>query len=221
VRIKLGGVVLQRHYLTVANYVKHYMETTERPEMGRRRTASFRWRHTLRVLVTAREIGRIEGADMEIIEVAALLHDIAKLDKRSDEAHHAVVGSKIAEKFLLGLDILESQVKRVVEAVRFHSFDTHQDNLGLETLVLKDADRLDEVGALGVILAGVHAGRVGMDYRGCFRQGIKELNNLEDLPFYTKAGKMLFEQRLRVMADFWQQAELELSGENLTSYSDL
>lgn len=212
---------MQGLYLQVASYVKEYMETTERPEMGRRRTASFRWRHTLRVLATAREIGQVEGADLDIIEIAGLLHDIAKLDQRSDEIHHAVLGSQIAETFLLELGLPASQVQRIVEAIRFHSLDTHQDNLSLETLVLKDADRLDEVGALGVVLAGVHAGRVGMDYRGCFRQGIKDLRNLEDLPFYTQTGQRMFSQRLKVMVDFWRQAEEELSGENLSAYADL
>jgi len=158
---------------------------------------------------------------MDVVELAALLHDIAKLDQRSDEVHHAVLGSQIADKFLRKLKVPEDVSAKIVEAVRYHSLDTHQEYLGLETLVLKDADRLDEVGALGIIQAGVHAGRVGMDYRGCFRQGIKELNNLEDLIFYTRTGKKMFDHRLKVMAEFWRQAELELSGENLSSYSDL
>lgn len=212
---------MQQHYVTVANYVREYMQTTERPEMGHRRTASFRWRHTLRVLSTAREIGLTEGANMEVLEIAALLHDVAKLDPRSDEIHHAVLGSQIAEEFLLKLNIPEQQLQMIIEAIRFHSLDTNQDDLGLETLVLKDADRLDEVGALGIIAVGIHAGRVGMDYRGCFRQGLKELNNLEDLIFYTAAGKAIFKQRLKLTEGFWRQAEMELAGENLASYADM
>lgn len=212
---------MQEHFLAAADFVREYMETTERPEMGRRRTASFRWRHTLRVLVTAREIGCAEGADMDILEMAALLHDVAKLDQRSDDIHHAVLGSQIADKFLMGLTIPVEKREKIVEAVRFHSLDTHQEDLSLETLVLKDADRLDEVGALGIILVGVHAGRLGMDYRGCFRQGLKDLRNLEDLEFYTRTGRKMFEQRLKIMADFWREAEQELSGENLSCYPDL
>ncbi len=212
---------MQQHYVTVANFVREYMQTTERPEMGRRRTASFRWRHTLRVLSTAREIGLTEGANMEVLEIAALLHDVAKLDPRSDEIHHAVLGSQIAEEFLHKLNIPEQQLGMIVEAIRFHSLDTNQDDLGLETLVLKDADRLDEVGALGIVSVGIHAGRVGMDYRGCFRQGLKELNNLEDLIFYTTSGKIIFKQRFKLTESFWRQAEMELAGESLASYADL
>ena len=212
---------MQQHYVTVANFVREYMQSTERPEMGRRRTASFRWRHTLRVLSTAREIGLTEGANLEVVEMAALLHDVAKLDPRSDEIHHAVLGSQIAGEFLLKLDIPELPRQMIVEAIRFHSLDTNQDDLGLETLVLKDADRLDEVGALGVISVGIHAGRVGMDYRGCFRPGLKELNNLEDLIFYTAAGKAIFKQRLKLTEGFWRQVEMELAGESLASYADM
>ncbi len=212
---------MQQYFKTVAIFVKKYMETTERPEVGRRRTASFRWRHTLRVLATAREIGQAQGADLEIVEMAALLHDVAKLDPRSEEIHHAVLGSKLASQHLLKLRIPADKVERIAEAIRFHSYDTHQENLSLETLVLKDADRLDEVGALGVVMTGVYAGRMGMDYRGCFRQGIKDMNNLEDLTFYTAKGKEIFAQRLQLMRQFWLQAEGELQGENLPEYFDL
>lgn len=212
---------MQQHFVTAASFVKEYMEKTERPEMGKRRTAGFRWRHTLRVLVTAREIGQAEGADLEVVEMSALLHDVAKLDQRSDQVHHAVLGSQIVEEFLKGLDISQEKAEKIIQAVRFHSFDTHQPGLNLETLVIKDADRLDEVGALGIIWTGVHAGRVGMDYRGCFRQGVKDLNNLEDLPFYTKTGKEMFRDRIKFMESFWRQAEAELRGEHLTPYCDL
>jgi len=173
------------------------------------------------VLAAAREIGRAEGADMEIIEIAALLHDVAKLDKRSDEVHHAVLGSKIAETYLHKLGVPQEKVERIVEAIRYHSYDTHQEGLRLETLVLKDADRLDEVGALGIIMTSIYAGRVGMDYRGSFRQGIKDLNNLEDLSFYTNTGREMFARRIRFMEEFWQQAELELSGEKISEYLEL
>lgn len=212
---------MHQHFQAVASFVKEYMESTERPEMGRRRTASFRWRHTLRVLAAAREIGRAQGADLEIVEMAALLHDVAKLDQRSEEIHHAVLGSKIAREYLHKLEIPADKVERIVEGIRFHSNDTHQDNLNLETLILKDADRLDEVGALGVIMTGVYAGRMGMDYCGCFRQGIKDLNNFEDLTFYTAKGKEIFTHRIQVMRQFWLQAERELLGEKFPEYSDL
>jgi len=212
---------VQQYYLPVANFVREYMETTEGPEAGHRRTASFRWRHTLRVLSTAREIGLAEGANMEVLEIAALLHDVAKLDPRADEIHHAVLGSQVAEDFLRKLGIPEQPLQMIIEAIRYHSLDTHQDDLGLETLVLKDADRLDEVGALGILSVGIYAGRVGMDYRGAFRQGIKELSNLENLTFYTKTGKQIFKERLKLTQDFWRHAEIELAGENLASYADV
>lgn len=212
---------MQQYFLPVANFVREYLQTTEGPEMGRRRTASFRWRHTLRVLSTVRKIGLAEGANMDVLEIAALLHDVAKLDPRSDEIHHAVLGSQIAEECLRKLNIPEQPMQMIIEAIRFHSLDTNQDDLGLETLVLKDADRLDEVGALGIISVGIYAGRVGMDYRGSLRQGIKELSNLENLTFYTKTGKRIFRERLKLTQDFWQQVATELAGENLASYTDL
>ncbi|HOB34197.1 MAG: HD domain-containing protein [Firmicutes bacterium] len=208
---------MQRYFQAVADFVQKYMESTQRPELGVRRTAGFRWRHTLRVLAAAREIGKAEGANLDIVEMAALLHDVAKLDQRCDQVHHAVLGSEIARDFLHQLGLSPEMVDRIAEAVRYHSFDTHCDGLALETLVLKDADRLDEVGALGVIAAAVRAGRQDMDYRHCLAYGLEDLQNLKAVPFYTASGRKIFAQRLRFMASFWEQARAELAGEKIFS----
>jgi len=213
--------LLEQYYKPTADFVRLWLEKTERPEMGRRNTAGFRWRHMLRVLKTAREIGLAEGADLGIIELATLLHDVAKLDPRTETIHHAVLGSQIAEKYLTDLDINSETVARIVEAVRYHSYDTVPEQMSLETKVIKDADRLDEIGALGVIWVGIHAGRVGMDYRGSFRQGQKELVNLEQLTFYTETGKAFFEKRFKFIQDFWSQVEFELMGEKISPYEEI
>ena len=211
---------MQQYYLPVANFVRDYMETTEGPEAGHRRTASFRWRHTLRVLSTAREIGLAEGANMEVLEIAALLHDVAKLDPRADEIHHAVLGSQVAEDFLRKLGIPEQPLQMIIEAIRYHSLDTHQDDLGLETLVLKDADRLDEVGALGILSVGIYAGRVAWTI-GVPSARHKRTQQSGESHLYTKTGKQIFKERLKLTQDFWRHAEIELAGENLASYADV
>lgn len=210
---------MQAHLHAAASFVKKYMEKTQRPQMGLRRTADFRWRHTLRVLEAAREIGRREGADLRVVEMAGLLHDVAKLDYRCDEIHHAVLGSEIAAEFLTGRNLPRQFIRQVVEAVRYHSFDTHRDGLRLETLVLKDADRLDEVGALGVLRTA--ADHSSSDYRGHFYQGREALKTLEHLPFFTAGGKALFSRRFNFMCQFWQQAAVEMKGESASDYSNV
>lgn len=212
---------MKQHFLTAAEFVKAYMKKTERPEMGPRRTASFRWRHTLRVLAAAREIGRLEGADMEVVEMACILHDVAKLDQRSESFHHAVLGSRIAGQFLAGLHLPSEFSARVVEAVRFHSLDTNRENLRLETLVLKDADRLDEVGALGVLKAASQTECPGGEYRHCATLGLAQLERMATLPFFTAAGRELFNRRLEFMREFWGKAEQELAGEKIQPYAAL
>jgi uncharacterized protein len=63
-------------------FVRAYLMRTEAnaPE-GRsawRASGTARWEHTRRVLATAQEIARAEGADYDILTVAAIFHDVAK-----------------------------------------------------------------------------------------------------------------------------------------------
>ncbi|MTI94049.1 MAG: HD domain-containing protein [Firmicutes bacterium] len=211
---------MEQEFVAAARFVKEYLEKTERPEMGKRSTAGFRWRHMLRVLNNARIIGKAEGADMDVLEMAVLLHDVAKLDPRSETTHHAVLGSEVAERYLRQAGLPSDYSHKVVEAVRYHAYDTYKDDLSLETLVLKDSDRLDEVGALGVIWVGIHAGRIGMDYRGCFGRAARDLHSLQELHLYTETGREMFTKRLKIMNEFWLQVEEELTGESLEPYSD-
>lgn len=212
---------MQQQYLAVAKHVRQYLESSQSRQQGIRRTARFRWRHTLRVLATAREIGKAEGANIEIVELAALLHDIAKLDPRSQQVHHAILGSQMAAEYLEQLGMTQQKVQRVAEAVRYHSYDTHRDGLALETLVLKDADRLDEVGALDILQAGMQAGERSMDYRESHMQGLKQLKHMRNVPFFTATGRRMVAQRLKIMEDFWRQAEAELAGEEMPPYGKI
>lgn len=124
------------------------------------------WWHIERVRGMALAIGRVEGADLYVVELAALLHDIAdwKFHGGDDD-----LGPRRASEWLTGLDVEPAVIEHVVEIIRQVSFKGAQVATPMRTLegqVVQDADRLDAIGAIGIARAfayGGHAGRALYD----------------------------------------------------------
>ncbi len=120
--------------------------------------------HALRVYRNVRAIGEREGADMQVVTLAALLHDAgsgSKLQERSAEAE--VRKLAIVEEFLERINVSEDVKKKVLYAVEVHSFSKGIEPATLEAKVLQDADRLDAIGAIGIARVFLTGGSLGRD----------------------------------------------------------
>jgi len=114
-------------------------------------SAEYRFNHILNVVDLAAKIAREEGANVDVTRVAALFHDIAKLEV--DQDLHADEGARIAREYLESHgDYPASFVDEVCAAVRDHSYQGDLTDLSLETQCLIEADLLDKVGANGTAL---------------------------------------------------------------------
>ena len=114
-------------------------------------SAEYRFNHIRNVVALAEKIARKEGANLDITRVAALFHDIAKLEV--DQDIHADEGARIAREYMESrTDYPESFINQVCEAIRDHSYQGNLDDLPLETRCLIEADILDKVGANGAAL---------------------------------------------------------------------
>ena len=114
-------------------------------------SAEYRFNHIRNVVALAEKIARKEGANLDITRVAALFHDIAKLEV--DQDVHADEGARIAREYMESrTDYPESFINQVCEAIRDHSYQGNLDDLPLETRCLIEADILDKVGANGTAL---------------------------------------------------------------------
>jgi uncharacterized protein len=109
------------------------------------------FKHVDRVRRWALLIARDEGfADQELLEAAALLHDIglAHVEQRSQ---HAQVGAEVAARFLRERQLVSTQENGlIVDAVRNHNA---LGDVGPLATILRDADILDMLGAVGVMRA--------------------------------------------------------------------
>ena len=114
-------------------------------------SAEYRFNHIRNVVALAEKIAKKEGANVDITRVAALFHDIAKLEV--DQDIHAEEGARIAREYLESrTEYPQSFIDQVCASIQDHSYQGNLDDLPLETRCLIEADILDKVGANGAAL---------------------------------------------------------------------
>ena len=121
------------------------------------------WDHTQRVYNLCMHIGRVEGADLETLEIAAYLHDVGRSyeDESKGAVCHAEKGAEIARNLLAEYPISDERRENIIHCIRSHRFSGNHQPESLEANVLFDADKLDAIGAVGIARAFLFAGEVG------------------------------------------------------------
>lgn len=122
-------------------FVKEKLEGTE---------SGHDWFHIERVWKLSLKIQEKEGGDKLIIELAALLHDIADPKFHNGDE---TVAAKIVNEFLSSQDLDPEIIKKVIFIIENMSFKNRNDapkDLPLELKIVQDADRLDAIGAIGI-----------------------------------------------------------------------
>lgn len=108
------------------------------------------WFHIQRVLLNARHIAMGEDANILVVELGALLHDIADYKfHNGDES----VGPKVAEDFLRAEQVPDeviTHVKKIIQNISFKGGNTEKNFSSKELDIVQDADRLDAIGAIGI-----------------------------------------------------------------------
>jgi len=116
------------------------------------------WWHIFRVWQTAKTIAAEEYVDIEVVELAALLHDIA--DSKFHDGDEEIGPAKAGE-FLKSISVNEETIKHVQQIIRNMSFKAslgERDFHSKELEVVQDADRLDAIGAIGIARAFSYGG---------------------------------------------------------------
>ncbi len=108
--------------------------------------------HILRVCRNAQVIGEKEGADMQVLLMAALLHDVGSGSKGAKVGKAESVSRSLntAENFLVRKGVSEEIRRKILYAIEVHSFSRGIAPATLEAEILQDADRLDAIGAIGI-----------------------------------------------------------------------
>ena len=132
-----------------ARYVEQKLKDAE---------AGHDWWHILRVWNNAKLIGQSEEADMLVVELAALLHDIADSKFHNGDEE---IGPQTAGNFLESISAEPAVIEHVQQIIRHMSFKSSfgsVDFRSLEMQIVQDADRLDAMGAIGIARAFTYGG---------------------------------------------------------------
>ena len=108
------------------------------------------WFHIERVYKNAQVIAAAEDCDLEVVTLAALLHDIADSKFHNGDE---TIGPKVARAFLEANQVLPATVDHVIaiiENISFKGGNFDQQFHSKELAIVQDADRLDAIGAIGI-----------------------------------------------------------------------
>ena len=183
--------------------------------------AAHDFEHVLRVTALAIRIAQAEGADVEIVRTAALLHDIGLDNGRAN--HQEAAAQHVYE-------ILASQppekIEAVTQAIRSHRFRAGPPPQTLEAKCLFYADKLDAIGAIGVARVFAYAGSHGQQLWAEVCEGYDEYaaHRGEHTPVHefvvklakikdrltTETGRRIGQERHEFMLAFFERLEREV-----------
>lgn len=184
--------------------------------------------HVLRVLALAERIAEAEGADLEIVRAAALLHDVARSQTAGTGQCHAQASAERAREILRRHP--PGSVEAAAHAIAAHRFRRGPAPTTLEAKVLFDADKLDAIGAVGIARAFAMGGRrnsrlwadVAPDYAEGALSGDREHTAVHEFVFklsklkdrmHTETARAVAEERHAYMVAFFQRLGQEVLGE--------
>jgi uncharacterized protein len=168
--------------------------------------------HLERAYEWCQKVGRIRGADMEILLTAALLHDIGV---PIDQKKHYEAALPKARVFLGELRFKEDEIKRILHIIEAHSRYGGPDPQTLEAKILQDVDAIEYVGAVGLIRGIIRALHEG-SFSGKVEEVPKLINDLikrVEGNFYTEEAKGIVEKRIAFLKLFSDRLNKELAGE--------
>ena len=196
--------------------------------------------HVLRVTHMAQRIALAEGADVTVVRLAALLHDVSPqpednlaepADATATRRTHHLAAADFARQLLTQRGLGTERVANVVHCIEAHRFRNQTVRpQTLEAQCLYDADKLDSIGALGVARAFAYAGRfgsrlwsepwtavppdnakpTGVEYTPVHEFVYKLQRILATL--YTPTARAIGTQRHAVMVTFYDQLDAEAQG---------
>ena len=190
--------------------------------------------HVLRVYRLALRLAEAEGADVEIVGAAALLHDAqgSGLDGgEAARAEHHQISAAFAEEVLLAEGWPPEKISAVQHCILTHRFRSPEIPETIEAQVVFDADKLDAIGAVGAARAIAYSALEGNSFyeepsqqflerfetlpdeeHTAYHEFLFKLSRIKDR-LYTASAKKVAEERHAFMEAFFYRLRDEFAGE--------
>ena len=193
-------------YAKIASFVQGRLENLAAEYPSEWHDPVYRWEHTLRVAQYGQQIANSEGAAVEIVTAACLLHDVAHFDPLENYKDHGREGARLSRPLLAALDYNDEQVEAICYAIAVHVDDKadFEHPHTLEADILSDADNIDRFGAFRILQWCAPL----MDDFGALVRNLRErVTHLEGYlaqsPLATPAGQELFARQLQRQVTFF------------------
>lgn len=146
--------------------------------------------HLERTVELAVFLGKKEEADIEVVRLGALLHQLHDQKKAED----------ILEK----TDLEESVIQRIVKCVKYSDLENVENADSVESKVVYDADKLQVIGPFGLIREiACETGERGNNFKEALENSRKiEEKCLETLQ--TDTGKKIGQKHHEIIDEFWK-----------------
>ncbi len=189
--------------------------------------------HIERVYRMAERLAQEEGADLEIVRAAALLHDADGTTPGSDtRLEHHLRSAEIAANVLREEGWPPERIAAVQHCIRAHRYrDDREPPATIEAKCLFDADKLDVLGAIGAVRATVYAALAGTPFyskpsetflktwqeepgelHSAYHEHLFKLRKVETR-LYTRTAKTLARERTAYLDEFFTRLIKEINGE--------
>jgi len=156
------------------------------------------WTHVERVRTLALKIGKKEKASLDILEIAAYLHDICRKKeiKKKGGFCHAEEGAELSRKILNKYDLGGDKIDNIFHCILTHRYRNSHTPKTIEAKVLYDSDKIDSLGAVGLSRIFLFAGHSGSGnlYTGNEERLAKDGHNYS----YTTEDSAFLEYEVRL-----------------------
>lgn len=177
---------------------------------------NYRWEHVTTVVTLARRLAELTGADAEIVEAAAWLHDVRKY---TDGNRHPQAGAAMAREFLPSTDFPPDKIEAVASAINDHMGLWRDEPLTvLEAQVLWDADKLAKIGLTAIFhwAGGWLAGDEMRTLAGLIARGRDAAWQEKTVAsMHTEPARRAAAGRLAAYRALYDELERELDGADL------
>jgi uncharacterized protein len=184
------------------------------------------WAHIGRVVSSAKKLATHENIDIECVIAAAYCHDLINLPKDHPHRKNAsMLSAQEAIPLLQKAGFNPTQIEVISQAIIEHSFSRGLKPSSAEGAIVQDADRLDALGAIGILRCAAINTQMGGSFYDPLDPFAQE-RELDDKQFMidhyfeklfklpemmnTAAGKKLALQRVSYMKDFLEQLKSEI-----------
>ena len=199
---------------------KRMFKATKEEAVGRYKTGypafNYRWEHVQTVVRLAIRLAEETGADVEVVEAAAWLHDVAKYTAKQK---HPQKGAEQARKILAKTDFPPEKIERVAQAIESHMGLWRKTPLAnLEAAILWDADKLTKIGLTGAfhwLGDTLTQGRPMQTTEMIERGHATNWQERTVASMHTEPARQAAAERLRRYRALWRELEAEIHGDDL------